>query len=279
MNDATNSEIRTQVDQSHIFRKWLPLRVTLHEIVRALGDVEGQTCLDIGSPNGMLSHLLRRHGGKWESVAVDAESAQALRSVIGEEVHVMDGDRLPFKKKAVDVVVVIDFLERCRSDDTFIEECHRVLKPDGRLIVIARHTKKAPILSPLRTVCGLSPENIGLVRAGYTESELFSVLKNGFNVLHARTYSRFFVQLVDLFVQVSLRRRRAAGADSTSLRRLFSIAGPFYRIADQLDLLFFFTRGYYLIAAAKRRAWRPRDAPILVDGRSISEAVLSRPGG
>jgi hypothetical protein len=31
-----------------------------------------------------------------------------------------------------------------------------------------------------------------------------------------------------------------------------------------------------MIAMAKRRAWHPRKTPVLVDGRSISEAVLSK---
>ena len=59
-------------------------------------------------------------------------------------------------------------------------------------------------------------------------------------------------------------------------RRVLSIGGFFYKIAEQFDMLLLFNRGHRLVAVGKRRGWRPRDAPILVDGRSISEAVLSR---
>ncbi|MGQ9663098.1 MAG: hypothetical protein ACUVWX_12290 [Kiritimatiellia bacterium] len=58
-------------------------------------------------------------------------------------------------------------------------------------------------------------------------------------------------------------------------RRLF-LGAVLYTLAYQLDLLLFFTRGYYMVASAKRRAWRPRTAPVLSDGRSLSEVVLVR---
>jgi hypothetical protein len=51
---------------------------------------------------------------------------------------------------------------------------------------------------------------------------------------------------------------------------------PLFGLAYQLDFLLFFSRGNYLIANAKRRAWLPRKTPVLSDGRSITEAVLSK---
>ena len=47
------------------FRHSVTLRVRLHETLRVLGSSAAQTCLDIGSPNGALSGLLRKQGGKW----------------------------------------------------------------------------------------------------------------------------------------------------------------------------------------------------------------------
>jgi hypothetical protein len=61
-------------------------------------------------------------------------------------------------------------------------------------------------------------------------------------------------------------------------QRFHAAAGVFYWIAFQLDALLLMTRGYRMIAVARRRDWRSREAPILSDGRSISEAVL-RPIG
>ena len=270
----------SEAEQGHVFRKSMPFRVMLHEILRTVGSTDGQACLDVGSPNGMLSRLLRENGGKWQSVAVNERDAAGLSAMLEEgTVHSAPPGELPFKRKSFDAVVILNVLERAPSDETFIEECHRVLKPDGRLFVHTAHVKPWSCLTPFRTVCGMSPEHLGLRRPGYTESELFSLLKNGFNVLNVKSYSRFFIELVDVFVQGRLRRLASQGVDAPARRmRVYSVAAPFYRVADQLDLLLFFTRGHRLLASANRRTWRPRNAPVLVDGRSISEAVLSRPG-
>jgi hypothetical protein len=93
-----------------------------------------------------------------------------------------------------------------------------------------------------------------------------------------RSYMRFFVALVDVFVQ-ALTWRLGGGTPQSKgrIRAILSVSDLFSRLADQLDMLLFFTRGHRLVAVAKRRPWRSRTAPVLTDGRSISEAVLSRP--
>ena len=68
----------------------------------------------------------------------------------------------------------------------------------------------------------------------------------------------------------------AMNRSDAAVMRMYSVAGIFYVLAAQLDMLLFFTRGHYLIAHAKRRAWRPRKTPVQSDGRTITEAVLSR---
>ena len=169
-------------------------------------------------------------------------------------------------------------LEMIPSDDAFIEECHRVLKTDGRLVLNASYIKDWSLINLLRTVFGLTPEKRGKIRPGYSESDLFRILKNGFDVHNIRSYSRFFLELIDTIVQF-LAGRSGKGAEAPEKKRMrvYSLFGPLYWLAFQLDMLLFFTKGHHLIALAKRRAWRPRNAPVLVDGRSISEAVLTKP--
>jgi SAM-dependent methyltransferase len=261
----------------HEFRKSLPLQVRLHEIVRAMGSVDGLDCLEIGSENGTMSYHLRQRGGKWHTVTRNDALAEHVRAVVPNDVHAMAGNALPFKKKVFDVVVVSDFLESVPDADAFVEDCHRILKPDGRLIINAVHSKPATLLGPFRSVLGVNARARGLVRDGYTESELFALLKHGFNVLNVRSYSRFFVEMTDAWVRCAVRKLgRPRGAGYRRLLRLYTFAGLAYSLAGQLDLLLFWTRGHALIAVAKRRAWRPRNAPVLSDGRSISEAVLSK---
>ena len=256
------------------FDHLMPLQVRLREVLRALGRLEDMACLEIGAVNGAFSQQLRRRGGRWQSVANDEATARRIASVIEDDVPVLD-KKLPFDKKLFDVILVNSGLEHFLDDISFIEDCHRVLKPDGRIVVNVARVKRFTCLRGLRSLLGVSPELMGYVRPGYSEQHLFEVLKNGFDVLNMKSYSRFFTEFVSVFVD-----RLALGRDGRPVekypRRVFSIGGFLYRIADQFDMLLLFNRGHQLIAIGKRRGWRPRDAPILVDGRSISEAVLSK---
>lgn len=258
-------------------RHAVPLRMQLHETVRIAGDTDGLTCLDVGSPNGALSAFLRKQGGRWHSASLTDEAARQVRAAVEDNVHRLTDRTMPFKRKSFDLVVVFDGLEGFHADEAFIEECHRVLKPDGRLIVNVRHDKPVCLVQGLRSMLHAIRESTGLLQAGYTESQLFSILKHGFDVHSVRSYSRFFVEFVDTFVTFFLDGivREMPGAER-GIRRIYLVASPFYWLASQLDLLLFFTRGHSLLASAQRRAWRPRNAPILVDGRSITEAVLSK---
>lgn len=261
-----------------LFRRTLPLQVRLGEIVRLLGDTRRLSCLDVGATNAMLSYHLRKRGGSWKTVARDEAAAGAAREIVKDEVYVLDKGALPAEwKKTFDVVVIVDSLECAADDEAFIEECHRVLKPDGRLILAVARSSTWALASWLRRLLRLSPARLGRVRPGYTESQLFQILKNGFDVSSVRFYSRLFVELVSVAMEALARGSEAnPPAASAKRRRAEAVGGILYRLAYQLDSLLLFSRGYQFIALAKRRAWRPRSTPVLVDGRSISEAVLSK---
>jgi SAM-dependent methyltransferase len=261
-----------------VFKSCLPMQIVLNEISKAVGPITDQTCLEVGASNGMMSYHLRKMGGKWQTAVRDEQTAAVVKEFVGSDVKVVSGGELSFKKKAFDVVVVHDFLERVQEDDLFVEECHRILQPDGRIVIVVPNRKSWTLVNPLRKLLHFGPEDRGWLRPGYTESHLFSILKHGFDVHQMRSFGKVLVEITDTIVK-SLRIRSKDKADpQTSQRRVLTVGGVFYKIAYQLDILLFVGRGFKIIATAKRRTWRPRNAPILVDGRSISEAVLSRPG-
>ena len=261
-----------------LFRKSLPLQVELQELARTIGQTDGLVCLEVGSPNPLFSYRLRKLGGQWHTGILREADMPAFTELLGDNVYLVPDLRLSFKKKIFDVVLIADVLESVKEDEKFIEECHGVLKPDGRLVVNVTRPKPWSLLNPLRDLLGLTSEETGRFRPGYSESELFNVLKHGFDVANMRSYSRWFVEFVDLWVRSAIRRETARQMPGSEARihRIIKMAGPCYWIGYQLDMFLFFTRGFRLVASAKRRAWRPRNAPVLVDGRSISEAVLTR---
>lgn len=277
MENATNNSGEAQ-QHVHIFKNGLPMQVVLHEISRALGKTDNLTCLDVGVSNGMMAYHLRKLGGKWHSAVFDERTAGIVKEFVSTNVDVISDRSLPFKKKIFDVVVIFDFLERIRDDESFIEECHRILQPDGKIVIVVPNRKNWTFVNILRQMLNMGPEARGWVRRGYSESDLFGILKHGFDVHNMRSFGRFLVEVTDTIVRFFAKKALVAAEPGSSLRRIYSIAGPFYKMAYQLDMLLFLGKGFRLIATAKRRAWRPRNAPILVDGRSISEAVLSKPG-
>ena len=260
--------------QMKLFGRNLPMCVRLQEVLRALGKTEAQTCLQIGAENGPFSYLLRKLGGQWHSVVSSEESASAMKSFVDENVHVLSGEELPFKKMTFDVVVVVDHLHTAESDDAFVAECHRVMKQDGRLVVSTSRFKQMSPIRALRRLVGLSIGQGSNQFLGYSEGELFQILKHGFDVQSMRSYSRSCVEFTAVIVD-SIARRLQRKGNKEGLMRLYAIAGPVYWVCDQIDMLLFFVKGHSLIALAKQRTWREREAPVLVDGRAISEVVLS----
>jgi SAM-dependent methyltransferase len=272
---STNGIPRGMEEQRKQFRQELPRQLMLDEALRAVGPAEGQDCLEIGGNSGMLAYFLRRHGGNWTSVVTQPEAAEAVAALGGEACRIKEDGSLPFRKKVFDTIVIFDFLERVSSDAAFVEECHRTLKPDGRLIVLATRIKEWTPLGWIRRALGVSREALGWARPGYTENALFNLLKDGFDVHTMHAYSRFGVELVDAMVTAALRRGEKDGNPARAAR-VRAVGSVLYRLAFQLDMVLFMTKGHRLVAVAKRRGWRSRVTPVLVDGRSITEAVLSR---
>lgn len=273
-----------------LFRKSLVKQAKLREIVELLGPVKNQTCLDIGGDNGVLSWHLRKLGGTWHSVDMSEKGVESMRRLLGERVELITTSKLPFPDNTFDAIVIIDFLEHIEPDYHFVRECHRVLKTTGRLIVNVPHVKKRAVLPPIRRALGLTDERHGHLRPGYTEHQLYDLLKDGFDMQEARTYSRFFVESLDTMIQLASKVSnkdqtvdgKGAMIDEQDLQRMnklfrvYSALYPVFWLAAHLDLALFMTKGYSLIARARpRRQWMPRKTPRLGDGRSIAEAALT----
>lgn len=275
MSSTENDAAADVQGQLRTFRQAVPLQIQCREVLRLAGRTDGLDCMDYASANPVLSYHLRRHGGSWQT-AVDGagDDVAQFKALLEDGVVPVSGmpPDLPFEPKSFDLVTVLGGMERAVDDLGFIQAFHRVLRPDGRLIICVRRTKSASLLGPLSSLTGLSLERKGWARPGYTEPELFNVLKNGFDVHQMRSHGKFFLALAD-----SVAERRAAQSGGQQSSRSLGALGLLYRTAIQLDLLLCFSKGFWMVALAKRRGWRSRQAPILIDGRSISEAVLSRP--
>lgn len=272
MDDSHVSEIS---DQVKIYQDNLMIQVALQEIKRALGPLVGHNCLSIGDVGGIFGATLRKHGGNWSSVVVSDKEAQLASEFLGKEVYVLDENEIPFEPKSFDLVIVINTLEEVDADSDLIAECHRVLKNNGSLIVVTGHRKKYTLLYPLQRALGSSYDKLGFVRGGYSEKDIFVLLKDGFDMNNLRTYSRFFVNIVDAFVKPAVGRITDTSSMKNAVHK-YQKASFCYRLAYQLDILQFMFKGFSMICTAKKREWVPRNKPILTYNRSLGESVISR---
>ena len=270
MNGETVAGNDAAAVQQLIFLRSVPLQIRLQEIRRAIGDTDRLTCLDFGNDNGAFSLHLRRSGGDWTTVVREPAIAAGASALLGTPVTVFEGDELAVPDKHFDLVVVGEGLARSPDGHRFIAMCHRILKPDGRMLVCVPRHKAISVLNPLRRRLARG----GRLPRGYTEGELFRTLKDGFDVHVMRSYSRFFVELTDIVTGPLRAAGAAAPGVDDRLRRRLTLAYVLGWIGFQLDVLLFFTRGCRLMALGQRRPWLPRKTPVLGDGRSITEAVL-----
>lgn len=258
------------------YRDSLPARLELDALSRLLEGFElsDLSCLDVGLSSPVMSYALRELGGHWTTLADTPETAERFAAALAEPVEsrTPDGD-LPFGEKQFDLMVLgLGQLTGIRDELEVLRDCHRILKPTGSLVLSLEHAKPWAMANLIKRMA-IPSQTPGYPRRGYTERELFEIIKTGFDVFSLRTYCRFWVTLVRLWEQARFRSRTPGTAARDSIRRR---AGLLYRLAHQLDALLFWTRGYCLLVHARRHVWRDRSAPVLRDGRRISEAVLSR---
>ena len=105
----------------------------LFELLAGEGDLLGRRVLDIGCGTGRVAAALAERGSRVWGVEPSAEMAALARDRIST-VKVAPAEKLPFKngwfERAV-MVLVIHLLDRPQA----FAEAHRVLGPDGRLVV------------------------------------------------------------------------------------------------------------------------------------------------
>ena len=94
--------------------------------------------LDIGSGAGVGAQLIAESAGIQHVTCVDISSG-ALAAVVARGfsgvVASAEGEVLPFENASFDVVVIDEVIEHLVDTDSILDEIHRVLTPDGVLLL------------------------------------------------------------------------------------------------------------------------------------------------
>jgi ubiquinone/menaquinone biosynthesis C-methylase UbiE len=248
-----------------LFRRSILKQTKFKQITAVLGPTNGIHCLDVGSDNGVFSYLLRQQqGGTWKSADLDERSVNAMKELVKDEVYRIDGGVTSFAENEFDCVLIVDFLEHIPDDMGFMNELYRILKPGGSLILNAPHIKPGSLLMKFREAIGLTDEEHGHLRPGYTIDSFNRLLGDQFTLETTATYTKFFSKLTDSLMVFALSRLKkdkkekktgrgvlVTGKDLNEYKKLFklySIIYPFVWFFGQLDRLLVFSSGYMIIA-------------------------------
>lgn len=281
MSTMELSEALATDEGLRLFRwSWLS-RQKFKQLSLMMGPLEGMACLELGGGGGPLSLCLRKLGGSWNSADLPEFGGGKKGPLTGVNVVAVKENQLDFEESRFDLVIIFERLEMIEEDHVFVAECHRILKDNGRLVVLAPHLKKS-FIRPLRSFLGMSDVREGQPREGYTQARLFKVVKDGFNIEEARTFSRFFVELLHTLISLIVSRwSKEDGSEGSpevveeKIYKVLVTTYSLYWLASKLDLLLLFTRGYSLAISARSKIWSRRRAPVLQDGRSIADAAIN----
>jgi len=113
------------------------------DTLRRLAITDGESVLDIGSGPGFLATALAEATGPTGKVVgvdiskqmVERAASKATQSWLSY--HVADAAALPFENESFDVVVSTQVAEYVPDIEAFCSEVYRVLKPNGRALILA----------------------------------------------------------------------------------------------------------------------------------------------
>jgi SAM-dependent methyltransferase len=177
----------------------------------------------------------------------------------------LNGSGTPFATDEFDRVAIVDYLEHIPGDAELMAELQRVLKPGGLVVINVPYLKNS-LLRRLRIALGQTDEKHGHLRPGYTVELLDKVMGQAFTRQSARTYSKFFSELIDTLIVFGVSRLQkgkqeqskkglfVTGQDLKANQKMFraySLIYPIVWFFAKLDSLLVFSSGYMLIVTAR----------------------------
>jgi SAM-dependent methyltransferase len=248
----------------------LPLQSEVKSVLHFLQAQKGSilTGLDIGFNHAGVSRTFRQVGGYWMTVEMNEGRQAKVASLLEPDTVLAAGRQgeLPFEDKQFDIVVVSSSVLTVNptAAEEMIRECHRVIKAGGHIILTVFRKKTRPLTPTQEShVTGAQ-----VPVHGYSESGVFQLMRNGFDVLGFRDSCRLLVRLI---ASREMRQRQAGVIPGSGTRIL-------YTVAYFLDSLFlFFTKGYLLTVYGHRKGWREKRATLLSEITPVSDAILFDP--
>jgi len=107
-------------------------------IIEAIGPPRFEKGLDVGCASGDLTEKIRKATVKnqfWGVDIYDKAIKYGQKKYPRLNLTIADGQNLPFRGDFFDLIICADTLEHFSRPEKFLQEAHRVLKGDGRIII------------------------------------------------------------------------------------------------------------------------------------------------
>jgi O-antigen/teichoic acid export membrane protein/SAM-dependent methyltransferase len=178
----------------------------------------GVDVLDLGASNTPLSAALQQKASRVVLVDVDQTAmADAAQSPHADLAIVASGSRLPLQDGSVGCVLMLDLLEHVGDEAAVLREVHRVLRPEGQMILSVPHRGLFHFLDPLNLSALIRGNRPG--HKHYTRSEIERLLQPHFIPTRIH-YGGLFLYPVTFGLENFFRRRLAL-----NLKKFFSAVG------------------------------------------------------
>ncbi len=125
----------------------------------------GKKVLDVGSGNGYVLSKYAQEGAMVSGVDITEVGAWLCRKrfeLLGLEgdFYVGDAEKLPFKDETFDCVCSMGVLHHIPNPEKAIVEIHRILKKNGRLIIMVYHRNSTQYMIRIRLISAITGKSM-----------------------------------------------------------------------------------------------------------------------
>lgn len=260
--------------QLDMFRKGLKKNLRLNSLKRYLAQIgPEEQCLLVtcGDNNGAMNYFLRELGGSWTWADLEKQCIPEMSMLLGDPVHHVVGEKLPFEDAAFDHIVSIDIHEHVDEPEIITRELHRVAKTQAQIIVTVPNGDESKLAVRIKHALNMTKETYGHTRVGFTVEELKSLMTNcRIKPFDVDTYSRFFTEMLELsinFFYVKVLSRDEEGAQEhaeiapgteedlqavSGSYKVYSLIFPLYWLISKLDCILLGQEGYCVLVAGRK---------------------------
>jgi 2-polyprenyl-3-methyl-5-hydroxy-6-metoxy-1,4-benzoquinol methylase len=113
--------------------------------------------LEVGCGSGVFLDRMRSRGWGVQGIEVDPKAAKAAREAFGVPVYMGNLEEANYPSACFDAVTMNHVIEHVHDPIALLQECHRVLKPGGQLVVVTPNVRSFGHMRFGRDWRGLEP--------------------------------------------------------------------------------------------------------------------------